>query len=168
MNRETLLARKDYPVWSELTTRWGDNDAYGHVNNTVYYSWFDTVVNSWLIDAGLLDIVTGDLQWINVGHPAPFLIRGGEVLQLGACEPTLPVGLGDGRVAEIASDVMSPGDRLCCITDGVVDAHRPGGEDFGEQRVRRVRPQGAHRLPGVQRASADLAAHPQAELPDRL
>ena len=60
MNREPLLARKDYPVWSELTTRWGDNDAYGHVNNTVYYSWFDTVVNSWLIDAGLLDIVTGD------------------------------------------------------------------------------------------------------------
>lgn len=86
---------------------------------------------------GRLDIVTGDLQWINVGHPAPFLIRGGEVLRLGACEPTLPAGLGDGRVAEVANDVLSPGDRLCCITDGVVDAHRPGGEDFGEERVRR-------------------------------
>lgn len=86
---------------------------------------------------GRLDIVTGDLRWINVGHPAPFLIRGGQVSQLGACQPTLPAGLGDGRVAEIAGAVMSPGDRLCCITDGVVDAHRPGGEDFGEQRVRR-------------------------------
>lgn len=85
---------------------------------------------------GRLDIVTGELQWINVGHPTPFLIRGGEVVQLGNCEPTLPAGLGNGHVAEIANDVMAPGDRLCCITDGVVDAHRPGGEDFGEERVR--------------------------------
>jgi acyl-CoA thioester hydrolase len=36
-----------------------DNDAYGHVNNVVYYSWFDTVVNAWLVDAGLLDIEAG-------------------------------------------------------------------------------------------------------------
>ena len=85
---------------------------------------------------GRLDILTGGLQWINVGHPAPFLLRDGEVLRLGACEPTLPAGLGDGGVAEIGNDVMSPGDRLCCITDGVIDAHRPGGEDFGEDRVR--------------------------------
>lgn len=85
---------------------------------------------------GHLNTVNGDLQWINVGHPLPFLIRDGEVVRLKACEPTLPAGLGDGRVAEIANDVMRPGDRLCCITDGVVDAHRPGGEDFGEERVR--------------------------------
>jgi serine phosphatase RsbU (regulator of sigma subunit) len=85
---------------------------------------------------GRLDIVTGELQWINVGHPTPILIRGGEIVEMLACEPTLPAGLGDGRVAEIANDVMRPADRLCCITDGVVDAHRPGGEDFGEERVR--------------------------------
>jgi acyl-CoA thioester hydrolase len=36
-----------------------DNDAYGHVNNVVYYSWFDTVVNAWLVEAGLLDITGG-------------------------------------------------------------------------------------------------------------
>jgi acyl-CoA thioester hydrolase len=41
-------------------TRWADNDAYGHVNNTVYYQWFDTAVNAWLIEAGLLDIDRGD------------------------------------------------------------------------------------------------------------
>jgi acyl-CoA thioester hydrolase len=41
-------------------TRWADNDAYGHVNNTVYYQWFDTAVNAWLIEAGLLDIELGD------------------------------------------------------------------------------------------------------------
>lgn len=85
---------------------------------------------------GRLDIVTGALQWINVGHPRPLLIRSGEIVEMLACEQSLPAGLGDGRVAEIANDVMRPGDRLCCITDGVVDAHRPGGEDFGEDRVR--------------------------------
>lgn len=55
-----MLARASYPVWREVTTRWGDNDAYGHVNNTVYYGWFDTAVNAWLIEAGLLDIEQGD------------------------------------------------------------------------------------------------------------
>lgn len=42
-----------------ITTRWMDNDAYGHVNNVVYYSWFDTVVNEYLIRAGVLDIEQG-------------------------------------------------------------------------------------------------------------
>ena len=39
-----------------LTTRWMDNDAYGHANNAVYFSWFDTAVNAWLIEQGLLDV----------------------------------------------------------------------------------------------------------------
>jgi len=43
-----------------IATRWADNDAYGHVNNTVYYQWFDTVVNQWLVEQGLLDIADGD------------------------------------------------------------------------------------------------------------
>jgi acyl-CoA thioester hydrolase len=43
-----------------MTTRWSDNDAYGHVNNVVYYSWFDSAVNAWLIEAGLLDVAAGD------------------------------------------------------------------------------------------------------------
>jgi acyl-CoA thioester hydrolase len=43
-----------------ISTRWSDNDAYGHVNNTIYYQWFDTAVNAWLIEAGLLDIHRGD------------------------------------------------------------------------------------------------------------
>lgn len=60
MSREPLKGRKAYKVWREIGTRWADNDAYGHVNNTVYYQWFDTAVNAWLIEAGLLDIETGD------------------------------------------------------------------------------------------------------------
>ena len=43
-----------------IATRWADNDAYGHVNNTVYYEWFDTAVNRWLVEVGLLDIERGD------------------------------------------------------------------------------------------------------------
>ena len=37
-----------------------NSDAYGHVNNTIYYAWFDSTVNQWLVEAGLLDIVNGD------------------------------------------------------------------------------------------------------------
>ena len=60
MSREPLRGREAYRVWREVGTRWADNDAYGHVNNTVYYQWFDTVVNAWLIEAGLLDLAAGD------------------------------------------------------------------------------------------------------------
>ncbi len=60
MSREPLKGRATYPVGRELATRWADNDAYGHVNNVVHYAWFDTAVNAWLIDNGLLDIAFGD------------------------------------------------------------------------------------------------------------
>mgnify|MGYP002380926641 CR=1 FL=1 len=52
-------ARHAYRHFTEITTRWMDNDAYGHVNNVVYYSFFDTVVNRWLIEHGALDIHHG-------------------------------------------------------------------------------------------------------------
>ena len=59
MARPVPHARGDYPHAREITTRWMDNDAYGHVNNVVYYSYFDTVVNDWLIRQGLLDVEKG-------------------------------------------------------------------------------------------------------------
>ena len=52
--------RDSYRHFTAITMRWADNDAYGHVNNTIYYAWFDSTVNQWLVDAGLLDIVNGD------------------------------------------------------------------------------------------------------------
>ncbi|GAB4213356.1 MAG: thioesterase family protein [Rhodoferax sp.] len=48
--------RQAYRVFQTLATRWMDNDVYGHVNNVVYYSWFDTAVNAYLIAQGVLDI----------------------------------------------------------------------------------------------------------------
>ncbi|PZN92534.1 MAG: thioesterase [Alphaproteobacteria bacterium] len=53
--------RADYHSFRTIPTRWMDNDAYGHVNNVVYYSWFDTAVNSLLVEMGLLDIRHGNI-----------------------------------------------------------------------------------------------------------
>lgn len=52
--------RSGYRAFRTISTRWMDNDAYGHVNNVVYYSWFDTVVNAHLIEQGVLDIHQGE------------------------------------------------------------------------------------------------------------
>jgi len=60
VTRPTPSRRGDFKVWRSLTTRWADNDAYGHANNTVYYEWFDSAVNAWMIDQGMLDIANGD------------------------------------------------------------------------------------------------------------
>jgi acyl-CoA thioester hydrolase len=59
VTRESPLPRSAFVAWRRIGTRWADNDAYGHVNNTVYYEWFDTAVNAWLIDNGLLDVERG-------------------------------------------------------------------------------------------------------------
>jgi acyl-CoA thioester hydrolase len=56
MARPQPHRRTHYPHTRVLTTRWMDNDPYGHVNNVVHYSLFDTVVNAWLIERGALDI----------------------------------------------------------------------------------------------------------------
>jgi acyl-CoA thioester hydrolase len=48
--------RDDFPALRRISTRWADNDVYGHVNNVVYYSFFDTAVNGWLIEATGVDI----------------------------------------------------------------------------------------------------------------
>ena len=52
--------RSAYKEFRTLTTRWMDNDPYGHMNNVVHYSLFDTAVNGWLIEQGVLDFVAGE------------------------------------------------------------------------------------------------------------
>ncbi len=51
--------RSDYAHFQPITTRWHDNDVYGHVNNVTYYSFFDSAVNTYLIEVGGLDIHSG-------------------------------------------------------------------------------------------------------------
>ncbi|MGH8822497.1 MAG: acyl-CoA thioesterase, partial [Rhodoferax sp.] len=59
--RVPLGKREEYKHFTTITTRWDDNDVYGHVNNVVYYSWFDTAVNGYLIEQGVLDIHRGSV-----------------------------------------------------------------------------------------------------------
>ncbi len=59
--RPQAKPRDHFRAWRSIGTRWMDNDIYGHVNNVVYYSWFDTAVNGWLIDQGVLDIYAGEV-----------------------------------------------------------------------------------------------------------
>ena len=61
MTRPTPTSLESYPYRITLQTRWADNDVYGHVNNSVYYFYFDTVVNRWLIETGLLEIGKSDV-----------------------------------------------------------------------------------------------------------
>jgi acyl-CoA thioester hydrolase len=59
MARPVPEQRTAYRYFRRVPTRWMDNDVYGHVNNVVYYSYFDTVVNAFLVNEGGLDIASG-------------------------------------------------------------------------------------------------------------
>lgn len=56
MAKKNFDTKADYKHFLNIATRWHDNDIYGHVNNVVYYSYFDTVVNRFMIDKAGLDI----------------------------------------------------------------------------------------------------------------
>ena len=53
--------RSAYKAFRNITSRWSDNDMYGHINNVVFYSWFDTAVNGLLLDHGAIDIHVGSV-----------------------------------------------------------------------------------------------------------
>lgn len=81
-----------------------------------------------------LDIATGHLQWVNAGHPAPLLIRGRRAVQALESPTTLPVGFG-GATPVISEHELRRGDRVLFFTDGAIEEHRPGGEQFGMERL---------------------------------
>lgn len=61
MSKAEVPQRTDYRVFYPITTRWADNDVYGHVNNVVYYAWFDSAANRYLIEEGGLNIADGSI-----------------------------------------------------------------------------------------------------------
>ncbi|MGE5146514.1 MAG: acyl-CoA thioesterase [Candidatus Eiseniibacteriota bacterium] len=65
--------RADYKHFLAIPTRWMDNDVYGHVNNVVYYSYFDTVVNTYLIEQGVLDIEASPVIGLAVESQCRFI-----------------------------------------------------------------------------------------------
>ena len=94
--------REAYRAFRSITTRWMDNDVYGHVNNVVYYSWFDTAVNATLIEHGVLDIHGGQTIGLvietqcNYFAPLAFpqtIEAGIRVARLGASSVRYEVGL---------------------------------------------------------------------------
>ena len=102
----------DYPHVLDIPTRWKDNDVYGHVNNVEYYSYFDTVINEYLIRAGGLDIHAGDVIGLcaeshctyQAAIAFPDLVHAGlRVDKLGRSSVRYEIGLfagdGDGPVA---------------------------------------------------------------------
>jgi acyl-CoA thioester hydrolase len=100
--RARRAARGDYRVFQPIQTRWADNDVYGHANNVVYYAWFDTAVNAWLIARGFLDpatspviglvVETGCRYFESVGFPDA-LEAGLAVARLGTSSIVYEVGI---------------------------------------------------------------------------
>ncbi|MEU0392662.1 PP2C family protein-serine/threonine phosphatase [Streptomyces sp. NPDC006208] len=81
-----------------------------------------------------LNITTGHLQWVNAGHPAPLLIRNRQVLQHLESPTTLPVGFG-GEEPRVSELTLQRGDRVLCFTDGLIEEHEAGEEQFGEEQL---------------------------------
>jgi serine phosphatase RsbU (regulator of sigma subunit) len=85
-----------------------------------------------------LDVTTGVLRWLNAGHPLPLLIRHGRVVGPMLCPPRPPFGLGyllPEAGARMAEDQLEPGDAVLMFTDGIVEARRTSGTDFGLERL---------------------------------
>ncbi|MFJ7777227.1 PP2C family protein-serine/threonine phosphatase [Streptomyces yangpuensis] len=81
-----------------------------------------------------LDTDTGRLQWVNAGHPAPMLVRGHRVIGRLDSPTTLPVGFG-GAQPQVSEVALEPGDRILCFTDGLIEEHESGQEQFGEDQL---------------------------------
>ena len=92
----------------------------------------DTFVTGHLVR---LDTATGELTWVNAGHPDPLLIRGSKIVAELHAEPCLPFGLGV-KVAEIGRTSLEPDDRLLFYSDGVIEARPRPGVHFGLERLR--------------------------------
>ncbi len=100
--RQTASTRADYSAFSMLTTRWADNDIYGHMNNAVHYQMFDTAVNSYLLENGVLDLKLGTTVFLVVETGCQYfselafpdrICAGIKVRTLGRSSVTYNVGL---------------------------------------------------------------------------
>ena len=102
--------RRDFPHFAQLQTRWADNDVYGHVNNVVYYAYFDTVINRYLIDEGGLDL-EGEVIGVCVESQCRYL-------ESAAYPQTLDAGLRVERLGEssVTYEIgIFRGETLCAL-----------------------------------------------------
>lgn len=83
-----------------------------------------------------LDLPTGRLTWINAGHPAPLLLRGGKLVKMLELRPSTPLGVPFGASpALVGEEDLEPGDRILFYTDGVTEARTPDGQFFDAERL---------------------------------
>jgi acyl-CoA thioester hydrolase len=105
--------RGDYVVWRTMTTRWADDDVYGHMNNAVYYEMFDTAVNAHLIEASGVNVRTLPAVGVvaetscryfrEIGFPAP-VDAGLAVERVGTSSVVYRIGLFQGDGDEAAAE----------------------------------------------------------------
>jgi serine phosphatase RsbU (regulator of sigma subunit) len=118
-----------------------ENNTLEHMHRTLDAAIADQFTNMAFTTGQLarVDIETGHLTWTNAGHPLPLLVRGGQVVHELDCVPTLPWGLGSladpASSPAVATAALEPGDSVLFYTDGVVEAHLPGREQFGVERL---------------------------------
>ena len=114
--------RSSYNAFRDIGTRWSDNDLYGHVNNVVHYSYFDTAVNTFLIGAGALDLHAGAViglvvhtqchyfesiafpQTVHVGLAVAELGRSSVTYELGLFADNAPLSAAVGRFVHVYVD----------------------------------------------------------------
>ncbi|EEE46903.1 acyl-CoA thioesterase [Roseibium alexandrii] len=110
--RKKPLERSDFRSFLEIPTRWMDVDMYGHVNNVQYLSYFDTAVNSWYIENGLLDPVRGETVFLvaetGCNYFAELLFPGNvsaglRIEQIGKSSVVFRVGLFSGEDLQTAA-----------------------------------------------------------------
>lgn len=111
--RTAPMTRADFAVFRTITTRWDDEDVYGHINNAAYYSYFDTTVNGYLIEATGADIrrlsavglvaETGCVYRRELGYPEPVEV-GLVVERLGTSSVVYRLGLFQGDTDEAAAE----------------------------------------------------------------
>lgn len=73
MSADGQFSRSDFKWFIDLQSRWMDNDAYGHINNVIYYAWFDTAVNRFLVDNELLDYQNDTVRGIVIESKCTYL-----------------------------------------------------------------------------------------------
>lgn len=122
MSRPPLRPRSHYALFRRLTTRWADNDVYGHVNNTVHYAWFDSTVNTCLVEQGGLDIAGGAVIGLVVEsgcrYVRPLAFPGDVEIGLKACPPgTSSVRYELGVFAPGAADAAAEGHFVHVFVD---------------------------------------------------